>query len=116
MTSSTPHAVEFRYTRREQEALFHVAHQEDVEAGGRYDARGGAIIIWSHHWLNRATRDESDIIGTFYFRWGEMPVLWQIETDEGFSLEDLMQELGRLELKALGVLKHGDVPQEERTS
>jgi hypothetical protein len=29
--------------------------------------------------------------------------------DEGFSLEDLMQELGRLELQALGPVKHGDV-------
>jgi hypothetical protein len=37
-------------------------------------------------------------------------VLYEIETDEGFSLEDLMQELGRLELQALGRVKHGDVP------
>ena len=38
--------------------------------------------------------------------------LWEIETDEGFSLEDLMAELGRLELQALGQVKHGDVPRE----
>jgi hypothetical protein len=37
-------------------------------------------------------------------------MLWEIETDEGFSLEDLMVELGRLELQALGRVKHGDVP------
>jgi hypothetical protein len=36
-------------------------------------------------------------------------MLWEIETDEGFSLDDLMQELGRLELQALGRVKHGDV-------
>jgi hypothetical protein len=36
-----------------------------------------------------------------------------IETDEGFSLEDLMDELGRLELQALRCVKHGDVPQGE---
>jgi hypothetical protein len=30
---------------------------------------------------------------------------------EGFSLGDLMQELGRLELAALGWVKHGDVPE-----
>jgi hypothetical protein len=41
-----------------------------------------------------------------------VPVLWEIETDEGFSLEDLPQELGRLELKAFERVKHGDVPQE----
>jgi hypothetical protein len=28
--------------------------------------------------------------------------LYEIETDEGFSLEDLMRELGRLELSFLG--------------
>jgi hypothetical protein len=42
-------------------------------------------------------------------------VLYQIETDEGFSLEDLMQELGRLERNALGWVTHGDVPQGEHT-
>jgi hypothetical protein len=38
------------------------------------------------------------------------PGLYEIETDEGFSLEDLMQALGRLELRALGYVKYGDVP------
>ena len=33
--------------------------------------------------------------------------------EEGFTLKDLMAELGRLELKALGYVKHGDVPQED---
>jgi hypothetical protein len=28
----------------------------------------------------------------------------------GFTFEDLLQELGRLERQALGVAKHGDVP------
>jgi hypothetical protein len=37
-------------------------------------------------------------------------MLYEIEMDEGFSLEDLMVELGRLELQALGYVKHGDVP------
>jgi hypothetical protein len=45
-----------------------------------------------------------------YFSW-EPPLLWQIETDEGFALEDLMAVLGQLELQALGRVKHGDVPQ-----
>jgi hypothetical protein len=35
---------------------------------------------------------------------------WEIETDEGFTLEGLMRELGRLALQALGYVKHGDVP------
>jgi hypothetical protein len=104
------HPVDFLYTRQELEALFRLAHEEDVEAGGRYDARSACILVWSHHWLNPATREESEIIGSFYVRWTDPPVLWQIETDEGFALEDLMQELGQLELKALGYVKHGEVP------
>jgi hypothetical protein len=109
---TTPHPVDFPYTRLELEALFQYARAHDVENGGRYDARAAAINLWSHHWQHPATREESDVIGTFYVRWAPTPRLWQIETDEGFSLEDLMQELGRLELAALGYVKHGDVPRE----
>jgi hypothetical protein len=38
----------------------------------------------------------------------EPPAVWEIETDEGFSLDDLMRALGRWELQALGRAKHGD--------
>jgi hypothetical protein len=41
---------------------------------------------------------------------GDAPALWLIETDEGFSLGDLMAALGRLELQAMGYVKQGDVP------
>ena len=109
---TTRHLVDFVYTRQELEALFRYARTHDVEHGGHYDARSAAMILWSHHWMNNATRTESDTIGSFYFRWGDTPALWEIETDEGFSLEDLMQALGRLELQALGWVKHGDVPRE----
>lgn len=40
---------------------------------------------------------------------------YEIETDQGFSLTDLLQEFERLELKALGRVEHGDVPQGGRT-
>ena len=43
-----------------------------------------------------------------------MPMLYEIETDQGFSLTDLLQEFERLELKALGRVKYGDVPQDGR--
>jgi hypothetical protein len=36
-------------------------------------------------------------------------------TDEGFSLTDLLQAFERLELEALGRVKHGDMPQDGRT-
>jgi hypothetical protein len=111
---TTRHQVEFTYSRPELEALFQYARDHDVERGGRYDARSACIILWSHHWLNPATRLESETIGSFYVRWTDPPTLREIETDEGFSLEDLMAELGRLELLALGRVKHGHVPQEDR--
>jgi hypothetical protein len=38
-----------------------------------------------------------------------MPMLYEI--DKGLSLGDLLQELCRLELKALGWVKHGDLSQ-----
>jgi hypothetical protein len=105
--NGTMHLVDFPYTRAQLEAIFRCAHEHDVEKGGRYDARSAAINLWTHHWQHPATREESEIIGTFYVHWAPTPTLWEIATDEGFSLEDLMQELGRLELAALGYVKHG---------
>jgi hypothetical protein len=107
---TTRHPVDFPDTRQELEALFRYANEPDVEKGGRYDARSAAIHVWSHHWGNSATREASETIRTFYVHW-DPPALDEIETDEGFSLENLLQELGSLELKALGYVKHGDVPQ-----
>jgi hypothetical protein len=113
--NSTMHRVDLAYIRQEREALFRDAHEHDVENGGHYDARSAAVNMWRHGWQHPATMEESDTIGMFYFRWGDTPALWEIETDEGFSLEDLMPELGRLEWQALGSMKHGDVPREGRT-
>ena len=112
--NSTMHRVDFVYSRPELEALFRYAHAHDVDKGGRYDARSAAINLWSHHWQHPATQHDSALLGTFYVAWGEAPRLWEIETEAGFSLEDLMAELGRLELDALGYVKHGDVPRDER--
>jgi hypothetical protein len=65
--------------------------------------------VWSHHWAHPATHEESETIGAFYVHW-DPPALYEIHTDEGFSLEALRQELGRLELQALGRVKPGDAP------
>jgi hypothetical protein len=110
---TTRHAVDLAYTRAELQALFAYARTHDVEQGGHYDARSAAINVWSHHWQHPATKEESDVMGTFYVRWGDTLTLWQIETEAGFSLEDLMHELGQLERQALGWVKHGDVPRED---
>jgi hypothetical protein len=59
---------------------------------------------------------ESETLGTFYVHWQPTPVLWEIETDAGFSREDLRRELECLEVAALGYVKHGDVPRQEPLS
>ena len=103
---TTSHNVDLCYTRQELDALFTIAHAEDVERGGRYDARGGAINVWSHHWTHSATRAESEIIGNLYVNWLEDRI-WCVECNDGFALEDLLHELAILEQKSLGDVKHG---------
>jgi hypothetical protein len=107
MMQTTEHEVDLRYTEAELRALFQRARAEDVERGGRYDGRAGAINIWSHAWINDATRAESETIGSFYFRWAHKNQLYLIACDEGFSCHDLLYELAILEEKALGYVKHG---------
>jgi hypothetical protein len=90
-----------------------------VEHGGYYDACSAAINLWTRPWPQEwivPRADDSALKGTFHFAWGNPPGLWQIETDEGCTLADLLRELGQLELKALGHRKHGDMPTERRPS
>jgi hypothetical protein len=49
-------------------------------------------------------------LDALYVQW-DPPRLYEIETDEGFSLEDLPQEPGRLKLNALGWVKHRELGQ-----
>jgi hypothetical protein len=114
---TTRHLVNFPYTRDELQALFAVACWEDVEHGGCYDVWSMAMTLWTRPWppewdVPRA--EDSALRGTFHFAWGNPPGLWLVETDVGFTLQDLLRELGHLELKALGHLKHGDMPPERR--
>jgi hypothetical protein len=99
--------VEYRYTREDLRALFDAAYEEDVERGGRYDARSGAIHVHTHPWSNETMRAESTIMGTFYAVWGQGNSIWQIELEDGFALEDLLEELGALEEKAIGRRVYG---------
>jgi hypothetical protein len=104
----TKYRANFLYAREELFALFTCAQAEDVEQGGRYDSRGGVLHTWSHPWSTKALRDESTLVGSFYFDW-LTDRLTQIEWDEGFELTDLLHELALLEEKALGAVKHGRV-------
>jgi hypothetical protein len=81
--------VDFLSTRLELEPLFRYAHEHDVEKAGRYDAGSAAINLGSHHWQHLATREESETIGMFYLHRPPTPMLYDIETDEGFSLGTL---------------------------
>jgi hypothetical protein len=99
--------VDLRYKRQELLAVFALAVKEDVDKGGRYDARSNAINIWSHPWTPQALRQESTIMGTFHCAWEVENRIYQIETDLGFAFDDLMRELATLEMKALHRLRHG---------
>ena len=91
---TTRHPVDFPYTRPELDALLRYAHAHDVERGGHDDARSADMNV--------------EILGSVYVDW-EPPAWWEIEPDEGCSLEDLMRAFGRLELPALGDPQQGDV-------
>jgi hypothetical protein len=107
MKSLTTHTVDLRYKRQELSALFTCAVKEDVERGGRYDARSTVIHVWSHPWLPRSMRDTSVIMGAFHCLWGKENRLYQVDIDAAFTLQKMFHELCVLELKALGRVKHG---------
>jgi hypothetical protein len=99
--------VDYRYTREDLKAIFDLAYDEDVERGGRYDGRSGAIHVYTHPWHTEMMRSESTLMGSFSAVWGQGNQIWQIELEDGFSLDDLLEELGTLEQKALGRKMHG---------
>jgi hypothetical protein len=49
---------------------------------------------------------ESILMGSIYVFRADQNRIWQIEIDEGFSVEELLVELGTLEEKALGGRVH----------
>jgi hypothetical protein len=99
--------VQYRYTREDLKAIFDLVYEEDVERGGRYDGRSGAIQVYTYPWDNETMRRESTLMGTFYAAWGQGNLIWQLEVEEGFSREALLEELGALEKKAVGRKIHG---------
>ena len=50
-------------------------------------------------------RDENSLMGTFYAAWAEENRLWKVE--EEFLFDDLLEVLGSLEKRALGMKIHG---------
>jgi hypothetical protein len=52
-------------------------------------------------------------MGAFLVRWGEAPAVRQIEVQEDYTLQEVLQALGRLELQVLHDVKHGQAPPEK---
>jgi hypothetical protein len=107
VSRSNVREVDLRYSRDQLQAMFQRAYAQDVEKGGRYDGRSGAINVYTHPWNTETMRTESTLMGSIYVFWGHQNRIWQIEIEEGFSFEDLLVELGTLEEKALGMKVHG---------
>jgi hypothetical protein len=51
--------------------------------------------------------EESTFMGSISVFWAAQNRLWRVEIEEGFSLEDLLVELGTLEEKAFRRKVHG---------
>lgn len=100
------HPVDFPYTRRELHALFRYADKHHLEKGGRYDARDEDIHVWTCHWVQSRFRQASRRMGTWTFRWGQHPALWQLDVADGWTLDELLCELGILEQQAWGRVIH----------
>lgn len=110
-TISAP--VDYRYTHRELIMLFAFAQAYDVECEGRYETGITTIKIWTQPWTPEGPQPGSERMGTFYFVWGHENRLWQIVGEKGFTLADLLRELGILEEQALGKVRYGS-DREER--
>ena len=107
VTQTSAVEVDYRYTREELQALFDVAHSEHVSRDGRYEARSGVLTIYTQPWEMEEMDAESPPMGSLMVVWGQGNRIWQIELQAGFALEDLLEELGTLEEKALGRKVHG---------
>jgi len=102
----TKYRANFPYTRAELFALCACAQAGDVEHGGRYDARGGVLHVWSHPWCTQALRDEHTLVGSFSCDWLTDPLV-HIEWNDGSELADVLSEPALLEEHAHGEVKHG---------
>jgi hypothetical protein len=67
-------------------------------------------MTFRFHLNSLICRPYNSVISTDLSKRPHTPMRYAIESDEGFTLENLIAELGRLELDALGYVKHGDVP------
>jgi hypothetical protein len=66
-------------------AMWHRARRFDLEAGGRFDRRGAAVLVWSEP-FDAGTGDRTAPVGAFYVRWHapaeDQATIWRLEWDE----------------------------------
>lgn len=56
------------YTQDQLSAMYHKSAELDVDQGGHYDARIGAINVWSVPWTTIDAKRSSRLLGTMYAR------------------------------------------------
>jgi hypothetical protein len=68
-TQATTVEVNFRYAREDLQAIFDLVYEEDIERGGSYDGRSGAIQVYAHPWDQETMTLESTLMEPFKI-WG----------------------------------------------
>ena len=106
MAPKARHDTDFPYSHADLQALVAAALRGDVTKGGRCVTGGAAINVWTHPW-NMKMMQESSIMGTFYLRFADRIGIARVLCEEGFSLDDLLNELALLEVQAFGVVRQG---------
>lgn len=106
--------VSLGYSGDDLRRVFGLARREDIHAGGVYDARAAVINVWSRPWSSPDSKWKSEILCSFYFRWGRETGLWCVEWPDGATEEQAYAALGRLETAALGRTEYGSAVEVEQ--
>ena len=69
--------------------LMEHARRNDVERGGRFDARAMAINVWDQDWTTPQRRAESRLMGTVYLDRAKN-VICAADVEAGFTLGDVV--------------------------
>lgn len=103
VTAMASESIIRRYGADAMRRIWRKARDEDVEQGGRFDARSAAINLYSQPWPTDGSRDESELMGTAYFVWGNENRLDRIEVedDEKFTEEEVLRAFAGLIERAL---------------
>lgn len=102
--------VNFSYPPEDLQKLYRYAQEHDVESEekpGRYDCGCAAIKVWTNNWLTNESADRSHLMGIFFIFWSDDNRIWKVESEDSFTIEDMLNELAILEEATLGKTVHG---------